>query len=137
MALVAQERLQGLFEGTLTVGGLESSRKLRIELFLRFTGREISGRSYVYLEKGQMVEMELRGYMYRDFSVYLQEIRHIPPDRPDQVRPPYFRKYQLQYSGNFEEVKLNGFWQEETAQPLSTGRAIGKVSLRKVKGSKA
>ena len=60
-SLGAQKRLEGLFEGYLTVGGLESSRKLRLEIFVRFKGQEISGRSYVHLGKGQVVEMELSG----------------------------------------------------------------------------
>jgi hypothetical protein len=136
-SLEAQKRLQGLFEGSLTVGGLESSQKLKLEMFLRFDGQEISGRSYVHLAKGQVVEMELQGYLYSDFSVYLQEIRHIPANEEDQVKPPYFRKYQMQYSGNFEEVILTGFWQEETEVPLGKQRVIGKVRLRKINGSKA
>ncbi len=136
-SLDAQKRLQGLFEGSLTVGGLESSQKLKLEMFLRFDGQEISGRSYVHLAKGQVVEMELQGYLYSDFSVYLQEIRHIPANEEDQIKPPYFRKYQMQYSGNFEEVILTGFWQEETEVPLGKQRVIGKVRLRKINGSKA
>lgn len=133
----AQERLQGLFEGTLTVGGLESSRKIRLEMFLRFKGQEISGRSYVHLENRQVVEMELKGYLYGDFSVYLQEVGYIQSDEQSPEQPPYFRKYQMQYSGNFEEVILTGFWQEETDAPLGEKRELGRVRLRKVKGSKA
>ena len=136
-SLGAQKRLEGLFEGYLTVGGLESSRKLRLEIFVRFKGQEINGRSYVHLGRGQVVEMELSGYLYGDFSVYLQEIRHIPANEEDKVKPPYFRKYQLQYGGNFEEVILTGFWQEETDVPLGKQRAIGRVRLRKVNSSKA
>ena len=136
-SLGAQERLQGLFEGYLTEGGIASSRKIRLEMFLRFKGHEISGRSYVHLGEGKVVEMELKGYLYGDFSVYLQEVRYIPMDDKKQEKAPFFRKYQMQYSGNFEEVVLTGFWQEETETPLGTKRAIGKVRLRKVRGSKA
>lgn len=136
-SLQAQQRLQGLFEGHLTVGGLESSGKLRLEMFLRFEGQKVNGRSYVHLGKGQVVEMELSGYLYSDFSIYLQEIKHIPGHEGDALKPPYFRRYQMQYSGNFEEVILTGFWQEVTDMPMGKQRAIGRVRLRKVNGSKA
>ena len=132
----SQERLQGLFEGTLTLGGLESSRRLRLEMAIRIQDGRVSGRSYVHLGRNEILEMELRGYFYQDFSIYVEEIKEIalPGEKP---LSPYPRKYQLKYSGSFEEVFLNGFWQQASDAPLEEGLQLGRVRLRKTRGGKA
>jgi hypothetical protein len=116
-----QERLQGLFEGTLTLGGLESSRRLRLEMAIRIQDGRVSGRSYVHLGRNE---------------IYLEETKEIalPGEKP---LSPYPRKYQLKYSGSFEEVFLNGFWQQASDAPLEEGRQLGRVRLRKTRGGKA
>lgn len=135
-ATYSQERLQGLFEGSLTLGGLESSRRLRLEMILRIEDGRVSGRSYVHLGRNEILEMELRGYFYQDFSIYLEETKEIglPGEKSLSAYP---RKYQLKYSGSFDEVYLNGFWQQVSEAPLEEGRQLGRVRLRKTRGGKA
>lgn len=136
-ALFAQKRLEGLFEGTITLGGLESSRAIRVEMYLKINQQQVSGRSYVHLKEGKTVEMELRGWFYEDFSIYMEEFREITPRDEEAGAAPFFRKYQLKYGGNFDDVRLTGFWQEVTETPFSKQRQLGRVRLAKVKTSKA
>lgn len=133
---MAQERLQGLFEGTYTVGGINSAVMRKMEMYIRISGTRITGRSYIHEGRGKPTELELSGVLFNDFSVYLEETGMVP-DGNSGVLVPIFRKYQLKYSGDFEEVWMKGFWQEVSDAPLDEKRRIGRVQLRKVRADKA
>ncbi len=137
VSLFGQARLEGLFEGTITLGGLESSQKMRVDMFLKINQYEITGRTYAHTSEGKVVEMELRGWRYEDYSVYLEETREVVHRDGEPEQAPMKRKYQLRYGGNFNEVQLTGFWQEITDTPFNKQRQLGKVKLVKVKSSKA
>ncbi|MBK6947868.1 MAG: hypothetical protein IPH16_07215 [Haliscomenobacter sp.] len=133
----AQKRLEGLFQGNLTVGGLSSSRKMKVEMYLKIDKQQVEGRSYVHLGPGKTVEMRLRGIFYGDFSIYLEEVQEILPGASGQAIAPYPRKYQLMYSGHFDDVQLTGFWQQVIDAPFDKKRHLGRIKLTKVQASKA
>lgn len=132
----SQQRLEGLFEGILTVGGLDGSGTQRLEMYLKIDRRQISGRSYLHLAGNKTIEMEIRGVFYQDFSIYLEEIAPVNAIE-DLKQAPFPRKYQLMYSGSFDEVILTGFWQQVSDSPLDDKRQIGRVKLKKVRNNKA
>lgn len=132
----SQQRLEGLFEGTLTIGGLDGAASQRLEMYLKIDRRQISGRSYVHLAGNKTIEMELRGVFYQDFSIYLEEVAPVDGVE-DAKQAPFTRKYQLMYSGSFDEVLLTGFWQQASDSPLDDKRQIGRIKLKKVRNNKA
>lgn len=134
--LRAQDRWQGLYEGTYTVGGINSSVTRKMELYIRIAGTRISGRSYIYEGKAKPLEIEISGMLFNDFSVYLEETG-VVSEGVESTSSPILRKYQLKFSGNFEEVWMKGFWQEVSDAPLDEKRRIGRVQLRKVRADKA
>ncbi len=135
-SLNAQTTLDGLWRGTMTVGGLESTRGYDFEVYLERQGRQVTGRSYLHLSDDRIVEMEVRGYMYEDFSIYIDEITYINDDG-DSYEPPFKRKYQLAWRRGIYEGSLNGFWQEIIPEVFDDGRERGRIFLRKVIAKKA
>lgn len=135
--LCAQEQLNGLWEGVLTRGNLEVSDGYRFELYLKVEGARITGRSYLYLEKGKIVEMELSGYIYEDRSVYLKEEEWIPREGIT-MDPPFLRKFQLLYSRSIWENKLEGYWQELVPQgEVLKTKEFGRIFLKRFTPDKA
>ena len=135
LSVEAQSRLEGLWKGTITVGGLEAAEKLPFELYLKKEGTKLVGRSYIYLKGKQVVEMEVKGTMYGDLSIYLRDTDFIPFPESD-YKPAFSRKYQLMYLPSIWETKMEGFWQEITPQNFSEKRALGRIQLKKMKDRK-
>ncbi|MDP4709781.1 MAG: hypothetical protein NWR67_14935 [Saprospiraceae bacterium] len=136
-SLSAQEQLNGLWEGVLTRGNLEARDGYRFELYLKVEGARITGRSYLYLEKGKIVEMELSGYIYEDRSVYLKEEEWIPREGIT-MDPPFLRKFQLLYSRSIWENKLEGYWQELVPQgEVLKTKEYGRIFLKRFTPDKA
>lgn len=133
----AQLKLDGLWEGTLTTGGLESTSGYRLEVYLERKGRsQVVGRTYVHLSPTRIVEMRFEGRMYTDFSVYIDEVEFI--SEGDDFVPDFLRKYQLQWNRSLNGSTLNGYWQEiRDRKMLDEERSRGRVFLRKVKSYKA
>ena len=127
--------LEGLWTGTMSIGGLNSQKTVRFQLYLDVEGNDISGKSIVYLEDGQIVEMELKGHMYYDRSVYMEDVKFLPlkADQGVEETPPFFRKYQFIYNRSIWESSLDGYWQQINKSPLDNKRRRGKISLKKVK----
>ncbi|MEO0337908.1 MAG: hypothetical protein AAF242_01715 [Bacteroidota bacterium] len=126
-------RLEGNWEGTITIGGLDSAEEIPFELYLKKDGnRQLVGRSYIHFDKDEIVEMEVKGTLFGDFSIYLKDTEFIPfPGEEND--PPYERKYQLQYQPSIWSTKMVGFWQELTDQYFSEKRRLGRINLKKVK----
>lgn len=124
--------LEGLWKGSMTLGGLESRHELSFELYLTRENKELVGKSYLYLSDGQVIEMEVRGTLYSDLSIYLRDQEFIPqPGSKEQ--PPYYRKYQLMYMPSIWNTKMEGYWQEITPHSLSEKRHLGRIKLKKMK----
>jgi len=132
----AQDKLEGLWKGTISDGGLESENSYTFELFLTKEGKRLKGKSYVHLEKGKVIEMEIRGVLYQDQSIYMADVEFIPLEGAG-VKPRYTRKYQLLYRPSIWETTLNGYWQEIIPTPFFDGRDRGRIFLKKVKKNKA
>lgn len=132
----AQDDLEGLWKGTITAGGLESEESYTFELFLKKEGKKLTGKSYVHLKRGKVIEMEIRGWLYNDMSLYMTDGEFIPVEGTG-VKPRFFRKYQLMYRPSIWKTTLNGYWQEIIPQPFLDGRDRGRIFLKKVDSEKA
>ncbi|MCB9287326.1 MAG: hypothetical protein H6560_08415 [Lewinellaceae bacterium] len=142
LPLNAQKGLSGLWEGVITEGGLHSKEGYRFQLYLEVKGKDIEGRSYIFVSVDSIVQMDLRGKLYQDNSVYLEEVGRewteaeeaaieegVPPGK-------FSRKYQFIYKRSIWDPSLEGYWQEVTPMPFYFKRERGKIFLEK-KGSKA
>lgn len=133
-----QSYLPGLWKGTMTKGGLQSTTGCTFELFLEVDGAQLSGRSYVHVSKEEVIEMQIRGRMNSDLSLNLYDIEFIDPD--GRTLPPEFnRKYQLSYKRSAweSETSLDGYWQQIIDSPFGKQRKRGRIFLKKVTISKA
>ncbi len=124
-------KLEGLWRGTMTIGGIESTEKLRFELYLKKDGKRLRGRSYLYLNETKTLEMDVSGKLYGDRSLYLEEWKFIPR-RGSQIAPAFNRKYQMIFTRSIWKSSLEGFWQEITEIPFDTRRERGRIELKKI-----
>ncbi len=136
LPLTGQKHLEGLWEGFITKGGLDQEDGYKFELLIKLDGHSVTGRSYVHLEEGKVIEMDVRGYIYQDRSMYLQDIEFIPA-AGSSLMPPFNRKYQMIYTRSIWENKLEGYWQEIMSTPFDRRRDRGRIILKKATGSKA
>lgn len=136
LPLKAQKHLEGLWEGVITNGGAGKRNGHRFQLFLELDGHKVSGRTYIYLAKDQIIEMDVQGYLYEDNSVHLQDIEFIPLGE-GQPAPPFNRKYQMGNIRSIWENRLEGYWQEIFDDPMDKKRRQGRIFLEKKDGSKA
>ncbi len=131
--LPGQSTLPGWWKGYLTVD-LNSDKGYVLELFVKQDGRELSGRSRVYLSPTYIVEMEWTGRLYDDSSLYIEEVRS---QTLPGLRVPFKRKYQLLLNRGIYETSLKGFWQEINEDPLHPRRERGRVVLERAPPGKA
>lgn len=131
-----QMQLEGQWEGSITLGGIHSSKGLPFELFLYRDGDRLWGRSYIRLEGQRQIIMDVEGYMYQDRSVFLQEVSY-EGDEATRSLVPYFRQYELVFKRGLFEGSLNGFWQEVRDDALNLKRSRGRIFLRKATTDKA
>lgn len=135
--LSAQKHLEGLWEGIMTRGGIDTEDGYKFELLLRLEGRFIKGRSYIYLSEKEIIEMDIRGVIYQDRSAYIQDIEFIPLEEDSSVLPPFYRKYQFIYNRSVFGSKLEGYWQQMLIGPFDGKRQRGRILLKKKEESKA
>lgn len=132
----AQHRLSGLWEGVITTGGIYSREGHKFELYLDVNGNKLSGKSYVYLADDKVIEMAVKGNLYTDLSIYMEDIHFITAG-DTEFRPRFRRKYQLVFNRSIWEKNLEGYWQEVRVDTLNEKRERGRVFLKKVTNSKA
>ncbi len=128
--LSAQQSLEGLWEGTMTVGGIYSAKTLAMQLYITVDDGLIKGRSYVTLPDGKVLRMELEGYLYGDRSFSLVEVNFVG-DPENKIMPEFNRQYQIVYKPDLWDSTLKGFWQEVTPDTFNSGRRGGRMLLRK------
>jgi hypothetical protein len=131
LLLSAQSRLEGLWEGSITLDGIYSSKEHRFQMLIRYNSGSISGRSYIYLPNGEILEMEIQGRLYDDWSISVYDIKFIPIGG-SSLKPPFKRKYQLLYQTSIWETTLNGYWQEIKEEALDKKRHLGRITLKKL-----
>jgi hypothetical protein len=138
--LCAQNGLEGLWEGTITQGDLTRTDGHRFELYLTVENGVIEGVSTIYVSQDSIIKQKLRGRMYQDRSVGLQEVDEgqykEAARKRDMPESAFFRKYQFIFNRSLYESSLNGYWQEVTPTPLSVERKKGRIFLKR-KSSKA
>jgi hypothetical protein len=135
--LSAQKHLEGLWEGIMTRGGIDSEEGYKFELLLKLEGQYIKGRSYLYLSENEIIEMDIRGVIYQDRSAYLQDVEFIPLEEDISVLPPFYRKYQFIYNRSVFGSKLEGYWQQMLIHPFDGNRQRGRILLKKKVETKA
>lgn len=134
LGVQAQKDLEGLWQGTMSVGGINSSKTVRFQLYLKVNGKDLEGKSIVYLQDGSIVEMEVKGYMYGDRSVYMEDAKFLPLREDDEEeKAPFFRKYQFLYNRSIWESSLEGYWQQRKIDPFNKTRERGRISLKRIK----
>ena len=136
LSLAAQLEFEGLWEGTITVGGIQSTQGYPVQVYLERQGRKVSGRSYVYLSETRIIEMNLSGYLYDDLSVYIDEVEYINRNGDSYV-PPFLRKYQLMWNRSINGSSLNGYWQGIRQEIFDAKRERGRIFLKRVVSNKA
>lgn len=134
--LSAQTSLDGLWEGTMTVGGIYSDQALPMQLYITTDGTKIQGRSYVTLPDGEVLRMDLSGHLYGDRSLQLMEI-NFAGDENNDIMPEFNRQYQIVFKPDLWDSQLRGFWQEVSEETFSDTRRRGRMVLRKNKGERA
>ena len=133
--LFGQKSLEGLWVGTIT-DGINSSIGYKFEMIIEIEDNQIKGRSFVHIGPDEIVEMELKGKMYQDRSLYMKDIQFIATEGKE-VLPPFNRKYQFAYDRSIWESSLEGFWQEVRGDTFNPNRQRGRIILKKVGNSKA
>jgi hypothetical protein len=134
--LTAQTSIDGLWEGTMTVGGIYSNEALPMQLHITTTEDSIHGRSYITLPDGEILRMELAGRMYHDRSFSLFEVS-FAGDEQNDVMPLFNRQYQIIYRPDLWSSELRGFWQEVTDLTFNERRRRGRMVLQKQKAKAA
>lgn len=127
--LAAQNGLSGLWEGTITEGGLHSEKSYPLELRLEIKGQYIHGVSYIYIRSDSVVYQKLSGKMHQDRSISLKEVKV----GEFGSESPFTRKYQLIYNRSIWESSVEGYWQEIIPTPFDYRRDRGQVKLKKKK----
>ena len=125
-----------MWKGKMFIGGLNGTEEIDFELFLELDGKIVKGRSYVHLKSGEVIEMNVKGRIYEDRSLYLHEIEFIPGE-DESFTPPFKRKYQFLYSRSFNSGALKGYWQEIITSPFDEHRERGRIELKKIPETKA
>ncbi|MEM1325623.1 MAG: hypothetical protein AAGI23_06710 [Bacteroidota bacterium] len=130
--------LSGQWKGYITLGSLEATSGQPFELFLEVKGTKIKGRTLIHLEDGDVLEMNVKGQLYSDHSLRLQELEFVQTEGFDAI-PTHYKKYQfIHHRSIFEsDNKLDGYWQEIMDTPFGKKRRRGRIVLQKVVPKKA
>lgn len=136
LSLAAQLQFEGLWEGTITTGGIQSQKGYPVQVYLEREGKKVTGRSYVYVSEARVIEVSLTGYMYDDLSVYIDEVAYVSR-ADDNFTPDFLRKYQLVWNRSLSGSSLNGYWQEIRQEIFDSKRERGRIFLKKVVNNKA
>ena len=123
-------RLNGVWEGTMVVGGLDGVERLPMQLYLKTKGRNVEGRSYVQLPDGTTLRMDLKGTYFRDGSMELREVA-FAGDPTNELIPEFNRQYQILFKDDLWDPKLKGYWQEVTEEVFKKNRRLGRMQLER------
>ncbi len=124
--------LDGMWEGTMVVGGIYSNEQLPMQLYLTTKGAYIEGRSFVQLPTGGTLRMDLQGQLHGDMSISMVEVK-FAGDPENDVMPEFNRQYQIAFKDDLWNPRLVGFWQEVTDEVFGPNRQRGKMVLTKKK----
>lgn len=128
----AQQYLPGLWAGTLTQGNQE----YKVEIFLVRKRQRLTGRSYIYLSEGEVVEGEIKGKLHKDLSMNIYDVKIVRPEELDD-KLHFPRHFQLLYQRSFNEMQLTGYWQDWHHSAGDPKRQQGKIRLERKAPGKA
>lgn len=131
LLLSAQSRVEGLWEGSITLHGIYSTKENRFQMLLHYKDGGVTGRSYIYLDNGEILEMKIKGRLFDDWSLSIYDIEFMPIGG-SELKAPFMRKYQLVYKTSIWETSLDGYWQEIKGEALDKKRELGRITLRKL-----
>lgn len=134
--LFAQTKISGLWEGSITHGGIYANSAYKFQLYLKKEGNIITGKSSIFISEDSIIQMNVRGKIYDDLSVYFEDISFLATPTPDIERP-FFRKYQLVFNRSIWEGSLKGYWQQIICSPFEKKRRRGRIFLKKNRVEKA
>ena len=132
----SQHFLEGLWQGTMTRGGIHAQNGYKFELYINVEGSQITGRSYVYINEEEVIEMDIVGKIYSDRSIYFEDIEFVT-QQDSLFMPPFNRKYQLVYERSIWTNTMEGYWQEIRPDAFHRTRKRGRIILKKISGKKA
>lgn len=131
--MLSQRGLAGVWKGKITTGGIYSEQGYEFELYLEVSGKMLSGKTYVYVSKEEVIEMQVRGRLYDDRSATLYEYEFVPQPMQKSL-PDFNRKYQLVFKDSAfkSKISLNGYWQQITPMTFMSHRKRGRIFLKRV-----
>lgn len=125
--LSGQQYLPGLWKGTLTQG----DKEYRVEIYIVKKRSKLSGRSYVYLDDNQVVQGELKGRLHDDLSMNLYDVKIVQPSENRDSLLHFPRHFQLLYRRSFDDMKLQGYWQDWHHRASDPKRRQGRILLER------
>lgn len=131
----AQTKLEGLWEGSITIGGIYGQTGYKFVLLLEVYGKEVFGQASVYLSDSRVIRTDVKGQLYDDRSVYLEDVKFVPIE-PKDPNPIFLRKYQFIFNKSIWNSSLDGYWQELTPKVMKPERKRGRIFLKKGKSDK-
>lgn len=130
------QRIDGTWEGTITLERPAPKKEYKFELVLKKQGKEVVGTSYIYYDDQEPVAMNLSGRFYFDRSMWLLNTNVLYPES-DPNKDRHIRKYQLMYRRSaFTADTIEGYWQEKN-DPIFAAYRKGRVYLTRKKKEKS
>ncbi len=126
--IVNAQRVDGTWEGTITLERPGPQTEHKFQLVLKRDGRKVKGTAYIFYED-QPVAMDLSGEYFSDRSMRLfnHEVLY-PTQQTDKEK--HIRKYQIMYTRSVWGDKIEGYWQEKN-DPIFAKYRKGRVYLKR------
>lgn len=129
VSLSAQKKLEGFWEGTLTLKGKE----YRFEVLLKLVGKgQLEGKTYIYESDRDIVEATISGQFHQDRSMNLYDLE-VSYTGPSEWVEVYHKHYQLVYRPSIFGSTLEGHWQEKVPKGIDEKTKIGRIKMKKLK----
>ncbi|MEM6316460.1 MAG: hypothetical protein AAF960_02260 [Bacteroidota bacterium] len=125
------QRVDGTWEGTITLERPTPQTEHKFQLVLKREGTKVSGTAYIFYEE-QPVAMDLSGEYFGDRSMRLFNHQVLyPTQQPERDKQQHIRKYQIMYTRSVWGDKIEGYWQEIN-DPIFAQYRKGRVYLKRV-----
>ena len=125
---IAQYRVDGTWEGTITQERPVPKTEHKFQLVLKREGKKIKGTAYIFYDD-EPVAMDLSGEYFSDRSMRLFNHTIVyPSQNPDKKK--HLRKYQILYKRSVWGDTIEGYWQEIN-DPIFAKYRKGKVELKR------
>ena len=124
--LAAQQLLPGWWQGVIQ----DQGKEYKIRIFIERNRQRLSGQTLIYLDNHEVIETQFHGRLHEDLSMNIYDLELPIPTTSDSTQ--YFkRKFQLIYHRSFNQLELNGYWQERHRSPTAPDLHKGRVFLKR------